>query len=65
MNERERWVEPIIEEPHQIREEHAAKFNYDSRALFEDWLGVQEEMRAQGWKFVEAPAKAEVEPVAP
>ena len=30
------WKDPIIDEIHQIREEWAAKFNYDTKALFEN-----------------------------
>jgi len=30
------WRDPIIEELHQIREEHAKKFNNDLTAIFED-----------------------------
>ena len=28
--------DPIVEEIHRIREEHARKFNYDLHAMFED-----------------------------
>ncbi len=30
------WKDPIIEELHQIREEHAKKFNNDFKAIFDD-----------------------------
>ena len=30
------WKDPIVDELHQIREEWAAKFNYDAKALLED-----------------------------
>ena len=30
------WKDPFVEEIHQIREEWAAKFNYDAKALLED-----------------------------
>jgi hypothetical protein len=30
------WKDPFVEEVHQIREEWAAKFNYDAKALLED-----------------------------
>ena len=30
------WKDPIIDEIHRIREEWAAKFNYDAKALLED-----------------------------
>ncbi len=30
------WKDPIIDEIHRIREEWAAKFNYNAKALLED-----------------------------
>ena len=30
------WNDPIVEEIHRIREEHAARFNYDLDAIFKD-----------------------------
>ena len=30
------WKDPIIDKIHRIREEWAAKFNYDAKALLED-----------------------------
>lgn len=30
------WTDPIVEEVRRIREAHAAKFNYDLRAIFQD-----------------------------
>ncbi len=30
------WKDPIIDQIHQIREEWAAKFNYDTKALLEN-----------------------------
>ncbi|OQY55423.1 MAG: hypothetical protein DRR08_12435 [Candidatus Parabeggiatoa sp. nov. 2] len=36
------WKDPIIDELHQIRQEHAKKFNNDFKAIFED-LKKQEE----------------------
>ncbi len=30
------WTDPIVEETRRLREEHAKKFNYDLRAIFED-----------------------------
>jgi len=31
------WKDPIVEEIHQFREEHAKRFNYDLKAIFEDF----------------------------
>lgn len=30
------WKDPIVEEVRKIRQEHAAKFNYDLKAICED-----------------------------
>lgn len=30
------WTDPIVEETRRLREEHAKRFNYDLRAIFED-----------------------------
>jgi len=30
------WTDPIVEETRRIRDEHAKKFDYDLRAIFED-----------------------------
>ncbi len=31
------WTDPIIEEIHKVRQEHAAKFDYDLRAIARDY----------------------------
>ena len=33
---KQQWRAPIVEEIHKIRAEHAARFNYDIRAIVED-----------------------------
>lgn len=48
------WKDPIVEEVRRIREEHAARFNYDLRAIYED-LKAQE--KASGRKVVSFPPK--------
>lgn len=30
------WTDPIVEEPHRVREAHAARFGHDLRAIAED-----------------------------
>lgn len=35
------WQDEILEELHRIREEHARSFNYDIRAICEDWRRKQ------------------------
>jgi hypothetical protein len=41
--------DPIVDEVRRIRDEHAARFNYDLRAIFAD---IQEQQRKSGLKFV-------------
>ena len=36
------WVDIIVEQTRKVREEHAAKFNFDLKAIYED-LKQQEE----------------------
>ncbi|QLE58359.1 hypothetical protein [Nostoc sp. TCL26-01] len=37
------WQDEILDEIHQIREEHAKSFNYDLDAMFADWQKKQAE----------------------
>lgn len=46
--------DPIVEEVRKVRDAHAAKFNYDLRAIFED-LKKQEKKSKR--KFITLPAK--------
>jgi len=43
------WQDEILEELHRIREEHAKLFNYDRKAICEDWRRKQAE---NGRQFV-------------
>ena len=43
------WEDPILEELHRIREEHAKSFDYDFKAIFADW---QKRQAASGKKLV-------------
>lgn len=43
------WIDPIIEELHKIREDHAEKFNYNLRAIVRDY---QKQQRSNGKKVV-------------
>jgi hypothetical protein len=45
----EPWRDPIVEEIHRIREEHAAQFNYDLDAIFRD---IQKRQNESGRKVV-------------
>jgi hypothetical protein len=39
------WVDPIVEEIHRFREERAQKFNYDIKAMFDDLMQLQDELK--------------------
>ena len=43
------WKDPIIEEIHKIRREHAVKFNFDLRAIVKHY---QREQKLSGKKIV-------------
>ncbi len=42
-------IDPIVEEIHQIRQSHAAKFQFDLRAIF---LDLQERQKSSGRTYV-------------
>ena len=46
--------DPIIAEIRAIRDEHAARFNYDVKAIFRD---IQAKQKASGRKYVRYPPK--------
>lgn len=48
------WRDPIVEEIRKIREEHAARFNYDIDAIVADISKRQEE---GGYKVVSLPPR--------
>lgn len=48
------WRDPIVEQIHKIRQEHAGKFNFELRAIFED---LKEQERKSGRKIVSLPIK--------
>jgi hypothetical protein len=43
------WKDPIVAEVRQIRQAHAARFNYDLRAIVED---LKQQERASQRKFI-------------
>lgn len=51
------WRDPIVEEIHRIRDEHAKKFNHDLHAMFED---IRREQMASGRKVVSRPSRKPV-----
>ena len=48
------WRDPIVEEIRKIREEHAARFNYDVRAIGEDLMRRQHD---SGHRIVSLPPR--------
>ena len=48
------WEDPIVAEIRQIREEYAARFNYDLWAMYED---LKEQERKSGRQFVSYPPR--------
>ena len=50
----EAWEDPIVAEVRRIRDAHAARFNYDLRAIFRD---IKEQERKSGRTFVSFPPK--------
>ena len=48
------WEDPIVAEIRRIREEYAARFNYDLWAMYED---LKEQERKSGRKFVSYPPR--------
>ena len=47
-------TDPIVDEVRRIRDEHAASFNYDLDAIFQD---IQEQEKKSGLKFVSYPPR--------
>ena len=47
-------TDPVIAEVRALREQHAAQFNYDVKAIFEDIRARQE---ASGRKYVRYPSR--------
>jgi hypothetical protein len=48
------WQDPIVEQIHKIRQEHAGKFNFDLRAIFEE---LKEQEKKSRRKIVSLPIK--------
>lgn len=59
------WRDPIVEEIRLIRDEHAAKFNYDLDAIFQDVKKHEESLREQGYKFVDLSVERGTKPEFP
>jgi hypothetical protein len=51
------WIDPIVEEVRKVREEHAAKFDYDLERILKD---LKEQEQRSELKFVSLPPKRPV-----
>jgi len=51
------WKDPIVEEVRRVREEHAARFNYDLKAIVED---LMQEQRQSGTEVINLPPRRPV-----
>lgn len=51
------WIDPIVEEVRKVREEHAAKFDYDLERILKD---LKEQEQESGLKVVSLPPKRPV-----
>jgi hypothetical protein len=50
-------TDPIIEEIHRIRQEHAEKFGYNLSAIFDD---LKKQEKKSGRKFVSLPVRRKI-----
>jgi len=55
-------TESILDEIRRYRDEHAAKFNYDLEAIYQDLKRREEESKRNGWVFIPAPDLPTKEP---
>lgn len=44
--------DPIVEEVRKVRQDYAARFNYDLRTIFMDLKAREAEYSQEGWKVV-------------
>ena len=51
---RETQTDPIIDELRAVRDEHAARFNYDVEAIFRD---IQAQQEASGREYIRLPPR--------
>jgi len=58
----EPWQDPIVEEIRRIRQEHAARFNYNVRAIIEDARKRQQQGNRKVVSFAAQRRKAAEEP---
>ena len=48
------WHDPIVDEIHKIREEHAQKFNFDLKSIYDD---LKKQEKKSGIQTVSLPIK--------
>jgi hypothetical protein len=48
------WEDPFVEEVRRVRQAHAARFNYDLKAIYRD---LKQQEKASGRTFVSYPAR--------
>lgn len=51
------WVDPIVEEVRKVRDAHAARFNYELRAIYRD---LKEKGKRSNWKLASLQPKRPV-----
>jgi len=51
------WEDPIVEEVRKVRQEHAARFNYDLQAICRD---LKEQEKQGKWKLASLPPRQPV-----
>ncbi|MEP0546120.1 MAG: hypothetical protein ABJF88_04255 [Rhodothermales bacterium] len=54
----EQWDDPIVAEIRAVRDAHARTFNYDLDAIFADIKRHEDELRRQGYTFVDRSKEA-------
>jgi hypothetical protein len=54
------WSDPIVDEVRRVRDEYAARFNYDLRAIYRD---LKEQEKRSGRKIVSFAEEPNAEPV--
>ncbi len=52
--------DPIVEEVRKIRQEYAAKFDYDLRSIYLDIKRQEAEYREKGWKVISSSPKGRI-----
>ena len=59
------WEDPIVAEVRRIREEYAARFNYDLEAIFRHLNELEQKIETKGVGSLPQPAGGEVKAASP